>query len=97
MDEKPVTTFHFEVYACTIQEQEVSTTFLMHLYKDAGKAIKYDNRDRLCGVHTTDIFYIISSYAKMSSRYCLPIRHDIVARTLCDEIRRKCNHDDKEI
>ncbi|CAI9717273.1 Hypothetical predicted protein [Octopus vulgaris] len=32
---------------------------------------------------------MISSYSKMSSRYYLPMRHDVVAKTIYNAIRRK--------
>ncbi|XP_052833275.1 uncharacterized protein LOC106878562 [Octopus bimaculoides] len=90
-----ITTSHLEEYVFAVQGQEISTKYLMHKRdRDAGKAIKCDNRCRLRRVHTEDITHIISSCPKMSSLYYLPMR---LSRTLYNEIHRKENPKDKEI
>ena len=43
---------HFEGYAFAIQEQEITTKYLMHKRdRDAGKTPRCDNRCRLCGIN----------------------------------------------
>ena len=39
--------------------------------------------------HVEDVTHVISSFSKISSRYYLPIRHDVIAKYLYEAIRRK--------
>ena len=39
-----------------------------------------NNKCRLCKFHVEDVTQVISSCNKMSSRYYLPIRHNVVAK-----------------
>ena len=39
-----------------------------------------DNGCRLCKNQVEDVFHIISSCNRMSSRYYLPLRHDVIAK-----------------
>ena len=47
------------------------------------------NKCRLCKVHVEDVTHIISSCSKMSSRYYLPIWHDVIPKYFYETIRRK--------
>lgn len=83
-------TSHFEGFAHAIQEQEISTKFLMNKRMlDAGKPPTIDSKCRLCGKAPEDISHIICGCSKMSARYYIPLRHDAVARYLWNALRRK--------
>ena len=83
-------TSHFEGYAFAIQEQEIATKYLIHKRdKDASKQPRCDNRCRLCRECVEDITHVISRCPKMSIRYYLPLRHDVVAKTLFNALRKK--------
>ena len=83
-------TSHLEGYAFAIQEQEIATKYLINKRdKDASKPPRCDRKCRLCHTSVEDITHIISSCPKMSARYYLPMRHDIVAKTIYNAIRRK--------
>ena len=71
-------TSHFESYAFAISEQEINTKDLNYRRKKAQNPIVYiDNKCRLCNASVEDVFHILCSCPKMSSRYYLPLRHDI--------------------
>ena len=57
--------------------------------KDAGKIPKTDSKCRLCREKTEDIHHVIGSCPKMSLRYYLPLRHDVVAKTIWNTIRKE--------
>ena len=83
-------TSHFEGYAHAIQEQEISTKFLINKRMlDAGKTPSMDNKCRLCRQAQEDISHIIGGCSKMSVRYYIPLRHDAVARYIWNAVRRK--------
>ena len=63
--------------------------------RDAGKEPPCDNKCRLCKTNVEDVIHIISGCPFMSARYYLPMRHDMVARTLYKEIIKK-NHPEVE-
>ena len=54
------------------------------------------NKGRLCKVHVEEVTHIISSCSKMSSRYYLPVRHDVIAKYFYETIRGK-NHPECKI
>ena len=86
------TSSHFEAYACAIQEGEIGTKDL--IYRRSRKnnvPVKHDNKCRLCKSQVEDIAHVISSCPKMSSRYYLPMRHDIIAKYVYEKVRRDHN------
>ena len=83
-------TSHFEGYIAAIQEQEIPTKYLINKRaRDAGKKPPCDNKCRLCKTNFEDVIHIISCCPFMSARYYLPMRHDMVAKTLYKEIIKK--------
>ena len=72
-------TSHFEAYACTIQEQEIGTKDLISR-RNKKVAVCTNNRCKLCQNQVEDVFHIISSCSRMSSRYYLPLRNDAIAK-----------------
>ena len=85
-------TSHFEAYACAIQEGEIGTKDLIYR-RDRKNNLppKHDNKCRLCKIQVEDSTHVISSCKKMSSRYYLSMRHDIVAKHVYEQIRKKDN------
>ena len=89
-------TSHFEGYIAAIQEQEIPTKYLINKRaRDAAKKPPSDNKYRLCKTNV-DVIHIISCCPFMSARYYLPMRHDMVAKTLYKEIIKK-NHPEIEV
>ena len=83
-------TSHFQGYIAAIQEQEIPTKYLINKKaRDAGKEPPCDNTCRLCKTNVEDVIYIISCCSFMSARYYLPMRHDMVAKTLYKETLKK--------
>ena len=83
-------TSHFEGYVHAIQEQEIPTKYLMHKrLVSSGMTPTFNNKCRLCKSHVEDISHIIAGCPKMSSRFYLPLRHDVVAKTIWNELRGK--------
>ena len=81
-------TSQFESYALAIQQQEIYTKDLLHR---RGNSNEINNRCRLCKSKVEDITHVISSCPKMSARYYLPLRHDIVAKATFNAIRKLHN------
>ena len=81
-------TSHFEAYACAIQEQEIGTKDLISR-RNKKVGLRTDNRCRLCQNQVEDVFHIISSCSRMSSRYYLPLRHDAIAKYVYEQHRNK--------
>ena len=52
-----------------------------------------NNKCRLCKEQVEDITHVISSCGKLSSRYYLPLRHDIVAKFIYEKVQMKNNKD----
>ena len=76
-------TSHFEGYIAAIQDQEIPTKYLLNKRaRDAGKEPPCDNICRLCKTNLEDVIHIISGCPFMFARYYLPMRHDMVAKTL---------------
>ena len=91
-------TSHFEGYAFAIHEQEVNTKDLQYRRDiKSGKTPWQNNKCRLCNYCVEDITHVTSSCSKMSSRYYLPLRHDVIAKTVYNEILRKENPDRKKL
>ena len=81
-------TSHFESYVLAIKQQEIYTKDLLHR---RGNSNEINNRCRLCKSKVEDITHVISSCPKMSARYYLPLRHDIVAKATFNAIRKLHN------
>ena len=79
---------HFEAYACAIQEQEIGTKDLISR-RNKKVGVHTDNRCRLCKNQVEDMFHVISSCSRMSSRYYLPLRHDAIAKYVYEQHRMK--------
>lgn len=75
---------HFVSYACAIQEQEIPTKYLISKRNNT-----HDNKCRLCKVAVEDIIHVTSSCPLMSSRYYLPLRHDVIAKEIYKEHIKK--------
>ena len=83
-------TSHFEGYIAAVQEQEIPIKYLINKRaRDAGKEPPCDNRCHLCKTNVEDVIHIISCCHFMSARYYLPMRHDMVAKTLYKEMIKK--------
>ena len=83
-------TSYFEGYIAAIQEQEIPTKYLINKRaRDVGKEPSCDNKYRLCKTNVEDVIHVISCCPFMSTHYYLPIRHDMVAKTLYKEIIKK--------
>ena len=88
-------TSHFEGYINAIQDQEIPTKYLVNKrQKDANLQPTCNNKCRLCKVNT-DVNHIISRCPQMSVRYYLPLRHDLVAKSLLKSLILKQNPLDK--
>ena len=71
----------FEAYTCAIHEQEISTKDLIYRRElKNNQQPTNDNKCRLCKVHVEDVTDIISSCSKMSPRYYLPTRQDVIGK-----------------
>ena len=81
-------TSHFEAYGRAIQEKEIGTKDLISL-RNKKIGVHTDNRCRLSKNQVEDVFHIISSCSRMSSRYYLPLRHDVIAKYVYEQHRMK--------
>ena len=87
---------HFEGYLNAIHDQEIPTKFLTNQRQcDSGQEPTCNTKVRLCKNNAEDVNHIIISCPEMFIRFCLPIRHDIVAKTILKAIILKENPDDK--
>ena len=90
-------TFHFEGYIAAIleqeipiQEKEIPTKYLINKRAgDAGKEPPCDNKCRLCKTNVEDFIHTRSFCSFMSARHYLPMRYDMVAKTLYKQIIKK--------
>ena len=57
--------------------------------RDAAKEPPCDNKSRLCKTNVEDVIHIISCCPFMPASYYLPMRYDMVAKTLYKEIIKK--------
>ena len=95
---KKYITSHFESYAFAISEQEINTKDLNYRRNKAQNPTVYiDNKCRLCKTSVEDVFHILCSCPKMSSRYYLPLtmRHDIIAKHIFENLMRKIDSHQK--
>ena len=89
---------HFEGYAFAIYKQEINTKDLQYRRDiKSGKTPSQNNKCRLCNYCVKDITQVISSCSKMSSHYYLPLRPDVIAKTVYNKILRKENPDKKKL
>ena len=83
-------TSHFESYAFAISEQEINTKDLNYRRNKAQNSTVYiDNKCRLCKTSVEDVFHILCSCPKMSSRYYLPLRHDIIVKHMFKNLMKR--------
>jgi hypothetical protein len=83
-------TSHFEGFIHAVQEQEISTKFLVHKrLVESGKQPDFDNRCRLCKSKVEDISHIMAGCEKMAPTYYTPLRHDVVAKCIWNSIHRE--------
>ena len=83
-------TSHFESYAFAISEQEINTKDLNYRRNKAQNPTVYiDNKCKLCKTSVEDVFHILCSYPKMSSLYYLPMRHNIIAKYIFENVMKK--------
>ena len=83
-------TSHFESYAFAISEQEINTKDLTYRRNKAQNPTVYiDNKCKLCKTSVEDVFHILCSYPKMSSLYYLPMRHNIIAKYIFENVMKK--------
>ena len=89
-------TSQFEGYLASKHDQEIPTKYLINKrQKEAGKEVTCNTKCRLCKHSTEDVNHIISSCPEMSVRYYLPIRHDVVAKTVLKALILKIDPTDK--
>ena len=83
-------------YLLTIRDQEIPTKSLINkCLCDSGQELTCNTKCRLCKNNVEDVNHIISSCPEMSIRFYLPIRHDIIAKTILKAIILKENPNDK--
>ena len=81
---------HFESYAFAISEQEINTKDLNYRRNKAQNSTAYmHNKCRLWKASVEDVFHVLCSCPKMSSRYYLPLRHDIIAKHFFENLKKK--------
>ena len=66
-----------EAYMSAITEQEISTKYIQ---KKRSNNTLMSDKCRLCKSNVEDIYHIASSYPQLSSRYYLPLRHNVIAK-----------------
>ena len=82
-------TSHFEGYAFAINEQEINTKDLQYRRDKKSGNPTSNNKCRLCKYQVEDITHVISSCPKMSIRYYLPMRHDVIGKAVYESLRKK--------
>ena len=76
-------TSQFRGYLASIHGQEIPAKYLMNKrQKEARKETTCNTKLRLCKQSTEDVNHIISSCPNISVKNYLPIRHDVVAKTV---------------
>ena len=83
-------TSHFEGFLHAVQEQEIATKSFMNKRPVAsGKRPNFDTSCRLCKLKMEDVSHIIAGCERMSARYYLPLRHDVVAKSIWNALHRE--------
>ena len=86
----------FEAYACAITEQEIGSKDLIHWREKLNQQPSTtDNNCHLCKKEVEDVTHILNSSSKMSSRYYLPLRHNVIAKYVYKIFQKKSNLDCK--
>ena len=87
-------TSHFEGYLGAIQDQEIATKNLKRKRQiDSSQQPTMNNKCRLCKSSVENVNHVISSSPKMSVRYYLPLRHDVLTKYVLKAVIMK-NHPD---
>ena len=87
---------HFEGYLNAIHDQKVPTKFLINKrQRNSGQEPTCNTKCRLWKNKVEDANHIISFCSEISIRFYLPIRHDIVTKTILKVMILKENPDDK--
>ena len=82
----------FEAYAFAIKDQEIATKYIKAKRQKGNTSNTIMNtRCRLCKSANEDIIHIIASCPMMSVRYYLPLRHDVIAKIVCNALIHKKN------
>ena len=91
-------TSHFEGYFEAIQDQEIATKYLKRKRQiDSGQQPTRNNKCCLCKSSVEDENHVMSRCPKMSTRYCLPLRHEPVEKYVLRAVIMKNNPDMKLI
>ena len=73
-------TSHFEAYACAITEQQIGLKDLLHWWEKLHQQPSTtDNKCWLCKKELEDVTHILSSCSKISCRYYLLLKHNVIA------------------
>ena len=81
-----------------IHQREINTREIQYRRDmKSGETPSQNNKCRLCNYCVEDITHVISSCSKKSSRNYLPLRHDVIAKTVYNEILWKQNPDKKKL
>ena len=87
---------HVEGFLNVIHGQGIPTKFLINKRQhDSGQEPTCNIKCRLCKNNVEDVNHIISSCPEMSVRFYLPVKPDIIAKTILKAIILKQNPDDK--
>ena len=85
-------TSHFEGYNLAKHAQELLTKYLKNKRdRDNGKQTACIIKFKLCKINIEDVVHIISGCPNMSSRYYLPVRHDVAVKYLFQAHIKKNN------
>ena len=86
----------FEGYLASIHDQEIPTKYLINKrQKKPGEETTSNIKCRLCKHSAEYVNHVISSCPEMSVRYYLPIRHEVVAKTVLKALILKIDPTDK--
>ena len=86
---------HFKGYLNAIHDQEIPTKLLINKrQRDSGQEPTCKTKCRFCKNNTEDVNHT-RNVPEMSIQFYLPIRHDIVAKTILKAIILKENSDHK--
>ena len=72
-----------EAYMSAITEQEISTKYIQ---KKKSKNSLMSDKCKLCRSNVEDIHHVASSCPQLSSRYYLPLRHNVIAKCVYNKL-----------
>ena len=75
----------------SVQEKEITKYLIYKKYSDGNNIPHCDNKCRPCKDAVEDVQHIVSNCPFMSSRYYLPMQHDIVAKASYNTIIKNRN------